>query len=109
MFQREINTHCLQIAVGETETAIEAAWIWIERNMIPELDTINDPFEKEQWVAQKISMIVTAIGKLEKEKEKKKLYTFPTYMSFRYFSTSIFFLLTVYIQNRAFSFKEKNN
>ncbi|KAI8144430.1 hypothetical protein BJV82DRAFT_513070 [Fennellomyces sp. T-0311] len=29
--------------------------------MIPELDTIDEPFEKEQWVVQKISMIVTAI------------------------------------------------
>lgn len=31
--------------------------------MIPELDTIDDPFEKEQWVVEKISMIVTTIGK----------------------------------------------
>ncbi|KAI9493698.1 hypothetical protein BDB00DRAFT_363056 [Zychaea mexicana] len=61
LFQRDINTNCLQIAVGETEAVIEAAWIWIERNMMPELDTIDDPFEKEQWVAQKISMIVTTI------------------------------------------------
>lgn len=63
LFQREVNTNCLQIAVGETETAIEAAWLWIEHNMIPELDTIDDPFEKEQWVVEKISMIVTTIGK----------------------------------------------
>ena len=89
MFQREINTHCLQIAVGETETAIEAAWIWIERNMIPELDTIDDPFEKEQWVAQKISMIVTAIGKLEKKKEN-------TYIPFPYTCLFAFSLLSFF-------------
>ncbi|KAI7881933.1 hypothetical protein K492DRAFT_128298 [Lichtheimia hyalospora FSU 10163] len=29
--------------------------------MIPELDTIDDPFEKESWVVEKISMIVTTI------------------------------------------------
>lgn len=64
LFQRDVNTTCLQIAVGETETSVEAAWVWIERNMMPELDTIDDPFEKESWVVEKISMIVTTIGKV---------------------------------------------
>lgn len=63
LFQRDVNTTCLQIAVGETESSVEAAWVWIERNMMPELDTIDDPFEKENWVVEKISMIVTTIGK----------------------------------------------
>lgn len=49
--------------MGETESSVEAAWVWIERNMMPELDTIDDPFEKESWVVEKISMIVTTIGK----------------------------------------------
>ncbi|KAI9319372.1 hypothetical protein BX666DRAFT_1925576 [Dichotomocladium elegans] len=61
LFQREVNTTCLQIAVGETEASINAAWVWIEHNIIPEVDSIDDPFEKERWVIEKISMIVTAI------------------------------------------------
>lgn len=63
LFQREVNTVCLQIAVAETEQAIRSAWIWIEKNMIPELETIEHPVDKEYWVADKIDMIVTAIGK----------------------------------------------
>lgn len=54
---------CLQIAVGETEKAIDAAWFWIEKNMMPELETIDHPLEKERWVSEKINMIVTEIGK----------------------------------------------
>ncbi|KAG1460739.1 hypothetical protein G6F46_005335 [Rhizopus delemar] len=61
LFQREVNTVCLQIAVAETEQAIRSAWIWIEKNMIPELETIEHPVDKEYWVADKIDMIVTAI------------------------------------------------
>ena len=63
LFQREVNTVCLQIAVAETEQAIRSAWIWIEKNMIPELETIEHPVDEEYWVADKIDMIVTAIGK----------------------------------------------
>ncbi|ORZ02925.1 hypothetical protein BCR43DRAFT_430748 [Syncephalastrum racemosum] len=29
--------------------------------MIPELDTIDDPYEKELWVAEKVSMLVSAL------------------------------------------------
>lgn len=54
---------CLQIAVGETEKAIDAAWFWIEKNMMPELETIDHPLDKERWVSEKINMIVTEIGK----------------------------------------------
>ncbi|KAI9478329.1 MAG: rab-GTPase-TBC domain-containing protein [Benjaminiella poitrasii] len=61
LFQREVNTLCLQIAVAGTEKAIEAAWIWIEKNMMPELETIDHPLDKERWVSEKIGMIVTAI------------------------------------------------
>jgi hypothetical protein len=53
---------CLQIAVAESEKAINAAWYWIEKNMMPELETIDHPLEKETWVAEKIHMIVTTIG-----------------------------------------------
>lgn len=52
---------CLQIAVAESDTAIDAAWFWIEKNIMPELENIDHPFEKEKWVAEKIHMIVTAI------------------------------------------------
>lgn len=62
MFQREVNTMCLQIAVADSEKAINAAWHWIEKNMMPELETIDHPLERETWVTKKISMIVTAIG-----------------------------------------------
>lgn len=61
LFQRDVNTMCLQIAVAESDRAIDAAWFWIEKNMMPELETIDHPFEKEKWVAEKIHMIVTAI------------------------------------------------
>ncbi|KAI8354044.1 hypothetical protein BD560DRAFT_213018 [Blakeslea trispora] len=60
LFQREINAVCLQIAVAENESAVDAAWLWIERNMMPELEVIDHPFEKEQWVSEKINMIVLA-------------------------------------------------
>lgn len=69
LFQREVNTMCLQIAVGETKAAIDAAWNWIEKNMIPELETIDHPYEKERWVSEKINMIVTAIGKQFKQND----------------------------------------
>ncbi|KAI8638867.1 hypothetical protein BD408DRAFT_10317 [Parasitella parasitica] len=52
---------CLQIAVGETDKAIDAAWFWIEKNIMPELETIDHPLEKEKWVSEKINMIVTEI------------------------------------------------
>jgi hypothetical protein len=52
---------CLQIAVAESEKLIDAAWIWIEKNMMPELETIDHPLEKEHWVSEKINMIVTTI------------------------------------------------
>ncbi|KAI7893015.1 uncharacterized protein EV154DRAFT_163921 [Mucor mucedo] len=61
LFQRDVNTMCLQVAVAESDKAIDAAWFWIEKNIMPELDTIDNPFEKEKWVAEKIHMIVTAI------------------------------------------------
>lgn len=61
LFQRDVNAICLQIAVGESDKAIDAAWFWIEKNIMPELDNIDHPFEKEKWVAEKIRMIVTAI------------------------------------------------
>ncbi|GAN04350.1 hypothetical protein MAM1_0061d03810 [Mucor ambiguus] len=61
LFQREVNTMCLQIAVGETEKAINAAWFWIEKNMMPELETIDHPLDRERWVSEKINMIVTEI------------------------------------------------
>lgn len=69
LFQREVNTMCLQIAVGETEKAIDAAWFWIEKNMMPEMETIDHPLEKERWVSEKINMIVTEIGILHIKKK----------------------------------------
>ncbi|KAG1045709.1 hypothetical protein G6F43_011233 [Rhizopus delemar] len=61
LFQREVNTVCLQIAVADSEHSIEAAWSWIEKNMMPELEIIDHPLDKEQWVTEKIDMIVTAV------------------------------------------------
>ncbi|KAI7906001.1 rab-GTPase-TBC domain-containing protein [Cokeromyces recurvatus] len=61
LFQREINTMCLQIAVAETENNIKAAWLWIEKNIMPELETIDHPLDKERWVSEKMNMIVTTI------------------------------------------------
>lgn len=52
---------CLQIAVAESENAIHAAWNWIEKNMMPELETIDHPLEREHWVAEKMNMIVSTI------------------------------------------------
>lgn len=66
LFQREVNTICLQIAVADSEHSIEAAWSWIEKNMMPELEIIDHPLDKEQWVTEKIDMIVTAVGKNKK-------------------------------------------
>ena len=66
LFQREVNTICLQIAVADSEQSIEAAWGWIEKNMMPELEIIDHPLDKEQWVTEKIDMIVTAVGKNKK-------------------------------------------
>ncbi|KAI9265974.1 rab-GTPase-TBC domain-containing protein [Sporodiniella umbellata] len=60
LFQREINTLCLQIAVAETEQSILSAWTWIESNMIPELEVIDHPYDKENWVSAKIGMVVSA-------------------------------------------------
>lgn len=67
---------CLQIAVGETEKAIDAAWFWIEKNMMPELETIDHPLEKERWVSEKINMIVSEIGKTNKDESN---YCSPTH------------------------------
>jgi hypothetical protein len=64
---------CLQIAVAETEKAIESAWFWIENNLMPELETIRHPMEKEEWVSEKINMLVSTIGK-KKKKNKKKTF-----------------------------------
>jgi hypothetical protein len=64
LFQREPNSTCLQIAVAETENALETVWHWIQQNMIPELQDMEDPYAKEEWVNEKIHMIVTTIGKL---------------------------------------------
>lgn len=63
LFQREPNSTCLQIAVAETEKALETVWHWIQHNMIPELQDMDDPYAKEEWVNEKIHMIVTTIGK----------------------------------------------
>lgn len=61
LFQREVNTMCLQIAVAETDKVINAAWNWIEKNMMPELEDIDHPLDKEKWVSDKIQMVVTTI------------------------------------------------
>ncbi|GAA5803129.1 hypothetical protein HPULCUR_008604 [Helicostylum pulchrum] len=61
LFQREVNTMCLQIAVAETDKVINAAWNWIEKNMMPELENIDHPLDKEKWVSDKIQMVVTTI------------------------------------------------
>jgi hypothetical protein len=62
LFQREVNTTCLLIATAETESVIENAWSWIVEKMIPQLDNIDEPYDKEEWVASKIQHIVTHIG-----------------------------------------------
>ncbi|KAI8342532.1 hypothetical protein BC941DRAFT_509430, partial [Chlamydoabsidia padenii] len=61
LFQRDINSTSLQIAVAETEQVIETAWLWIQQNMIPELLGMDDPYAKEEWVNEKLHMIVTTI------------------------------------------------
>lgn len=63
LFQREVNSMCLQIAVAEQKSAIDSAWHWIERNMMPEIETIEHPLDKESWVTEKMNMLVTALGK----------------------------------------------
>lgn len=62
LFQKEVNSMCLQIAVSESKSTIEAAWHWIERNMMPEIETIEHPLDKEHWVTEKINMLVTTLG-----------------------------------------------
>lgn len=64
LFQREVNTTCLLLATAETENVIENAWNWIVEKMIPQLDHIDDPYDKEEWVASKIQHIVTHIGNI---------------------------------------------
>ncbi|CAO3670069.1 unnamed protein product [Umbelopsis ramanniana] len=61
LFQREVNTTCLLLATAETESVIENAWNWVVEKMIPQLDHIDDPYDKEEWVASKIQYIVTHI------------------------------------------------
>ncbi|CAM0141574.1 unnamed protein product [Umbelopsis sp. WA50703] len=61
LFQREVNTSCLLIATADTENIIENAWKWIVEKMIPQLDHIDDPYDREEWVASKIQHIVTSI------------------------------------------------
>ncbi|RCH93346.1 hypothetical protein CU098_002570, partial [Rhizopus stolonifer] len=61
LFQRQPHTACLQIAIAETEKEIRTAWIWIEKNMIPELEGMDHPIDKEHWVAEKTEMIVSAM------------------------------------------------
>jgi hypothetical protein len=60
LFQREPNATCLQIAVSDSEEAIEAAWDWIRINMILELEEISSPFAKEEWVVKQMNKIVSA-------------------------------------------------
>src|SRR6201987_4814558 len=62
LFQREVNTSCLLIATADTESVIEDVWNWIVEKMIPQLDHIDDPYDREEWVASKIQHIVTTIG-----------------------------------------------
>jgi hypothetical protein len=62
LFQRDVNSTCLQIAVAETENALETAWLWIQQNMMPELHGLDDGYAKEEWVNEKVHMIVTTIG-----------------------------------------------
>ncbi|GAB5586532.1 GTPase activating protein (GAP) [Umbelopsis nana] len=73
LFQREVNTTCLLLATAETENVIENAWNWIVEKMIPQLDHIDDPYDKEEWVASKIQHIVTHIdvGVDEKSADEK--------------------------------------
>jgi CRISPR/Cas system-associated protein Cas10 (large subunit of type III CRISPR-Cas system) len=71
LFQREVNTSCLLIATADTENIIENAWKWIVEKMIPQLDHIDDPYDKEEWVASKIQHIVTSIGSIYERMLKK--------------------------------------
>ncbi|KAI7867130.1 rab-GTPase-TBC domain-containing protein [Spinellus fusiger] len=52
---------CLQVAVSESEKAIESAWTWIREHMIPQVKSIKDPFDKEQWVVDQMKMVVLNI------------------------------------------------
>ncbi|KAI9019408.1 rab-GTPase-TBC domain-containing protein [Phycomyces nitens] len=58
LFKRGENAAPLQIAVSESERAIESAWVWIQENMVPELREVKDPFEKESWVVEHVTAIV---------------------------------------------------
>lgn len=60
LFQREANATCLQIAVSDSEEAMEAAWDWIRINLLPELENIASPFAKEEWIVKQMDMIVSA-------------------------------------------------
>ncbi|CAO3627324.1 unnamed protein product [Cunninghamella blakesleeana] len=61
LFQREPNCTCLQIAVGETEKIIEAAWLWMEQNILPEFEIMTNGYAKEEWIIEKMQAIVTTI------------------------------------------------
>ncbi|KAI8990039.1 hypothetical protein BDB01DRAFT_717684 [Pilobolus umbonatus] len=59
LFQREPNSVCLQIAVSDSEKHIETAWNWITANLIPELDRIEEPFAKEEWLISQMDRIMS--------------------------------------------------
>ncbi|KAI7864998.1 hypothetical protein BDF14DRAFT_1110238 [Spinellus fusiger] len=61
LFQRDINCICLQIAVAETEHAIETAWIWLQSNMMPFIEMVDPKVGKESWVTSIISDMVATL------------------------------------------------
>ncbi|GAN11449.1 TBC-domain-containing protein [Mucor ambiguus] len=55
---RRVNGTSLQVAVAETEKKAAIAWGWIESNLLPLLDSLDND-ETEPFVVTKINSIVT--------------------------------------------------
>ncbi|OZJ02069.1 hypothetical protein BZG36_05256, partial [Bifiguratus adelaidae] len=60
LFRRDrTQTRYLQIAVADTQKQAEALWAWIDANLLPQVSDLEDPLDREDWIATKINAIVT--------------------------------------------------
>ncbi|GAA5816203.1 hypothetical protein MFLAVUS_009729 [Mucor flavus] len=58
LFRRASGSSFLQVAVAETEKKAQVVWAWIESNLSPLLDSLEND-EREPFVVTKINSIVT--------------------------------------------------
>ncbi|KAJ3411856.1 hypothetical protein HDV05_001645 [Chytridiales sp. JEL 0842] len=56
------------VAAGETLKAAQNDWKWIEDNLLPEMDELEDPSDKESYAVSKFQSMVTSTEKDSDEK-----------------------------------------